>query len=379
MAVLAIPNHPEETIIPLGAWQTDAVVTLDGSNCAGISFIPTYNPFANAMSFFEFRCYFNNIVGSAKCTAYIYSDSGLVPGAMVLNGASAESGVLSTNAWNTFTWSGTLPGLAVDGTRYFLVLKKTSGTSAQFRFEYGTGPTSMLSMIGSNASSTTNWRALVCTGVDGVWAGSSYAAAVGFRFGVKDAVTGDVAYFGNPTNNYNILNATNQRIDGSQEAGPKFTTSANVSKNIRTLIITLQRIGSPGALTAKIYEGDATSPSATGLAIAAGIVRTSSVNAYQFDFGTAFTLKPSTTYRITLSAASGSNAANYYYIGGLNWDSDATSLAMVPSAVQFCTLIAGVWADTNTTPPPFALILDTVSKFNALGGGFPILRGSVVR
>ena len=147
MAVKSVQNYPSPLILVQAGWITIAQPTLDGTNCWATSIIPTSNPFSGVMSPSEIRVFFSSATGSPKVTAYLYSDNPATakPDAVVVNGNGVESGVLG-NGWASLAWSGTLPTLTV-GTRYWIVLKLTSGTS--IKINHQTVPAQFFSLYGT--------------------------------------------------------------------------------------------------------------------------------------------------------------------------------------------------------------------------------------
>ncbi len=368
MSVLAVQNYPGPAISIFGGTGAGYTVTMDNadpnSDMLAYSFIAPKSPFSGAMKLFQFRWLASSPSGSPKVTAYLYSDNNGQPNALLTNGTSAESGVISAG-WVSSTWSGTLPTLT-EGTQYWILLKCTSGTSVVVSACAATQTGFPSALIGGTG--TPLWRALGDASTDSgsTWGGTDRGTVQGFRIGITDG--SDTAYFGVPGPSASgTLNTTSQRVDGTQQAGFLVTTPADCKVRVKSVALIVRKVGSPGALSLKVYSGSSTDALATSNAIPAANI-TTGVQAATFDFSTVLELSASTLYRFVLSAASGDNTTNYYYTYASTIDSDSVSggtVDLAPWGLGFCVLDTTWDADTLTLWVPAMLILDSTDPFGA--------------
>ncbi len=340
------------------------------SDLISYSFIAPKSPFGGTMKLSGFRVYFGTATDTPEVTAYLYSDNAGVPNTVVTNGTGVESSAITSDTWVELTWGGTLPTLT-EGTQYWIVLKCTTGTSVAITRAYG-GATYFPSGDGGStgAGSGKCWSGCGDSSTDAgsTWGGTDRQLVKGYRIKITDDT--DIAYFGIPLKAQSTtMSGTAYRIDGTQETGFGITTPADTNIRVKAVGFYVRTAGTPGNLSLKMYTGTETTATATGNAIPVGNVSTTG-SQYQFSFSTPVALSASTIYRFVLSAASGSNAANYYYIMATSMDNDAASIAMHPWGQFLCTIDGGTWdADTTDYTVPAYLILDTTDPFTACPAG----------
>jgi hypothetical protein len=365
MASPYIQNYPA-LHIPLGFFGGNLTTALDGTLCGAYAFIGPHNPFAGSLGISEVRIYFESPVGSPQVTPYIYSDNNGVPGTLITNGTGVQSDVIAANGLLSLVWSGTLPALT-EGVQYWVVFKKTAGTSINLKYVANNTSNTYLAGAGEVGSYNTgaglSWRNVVMSGVDGAWAGSRRQGVVGIRLKFTDGA--QVAYMGYPMHTSASVSGAGYRSDGTNEVGFKITTPDSVRMRMKSVAFYFQKNGTTGSLSAKIYAQDGIVPIATSNAIPAANTGT---NILMFDFPTPVVLEPNRTYRFTISAASG-DSSNYIYYTVQTVDTDANSLPLVAMPPWCCYLSAGVWTDYSSLGRTVAsaLILDSYRPFE--GGG----------
>lgn len=361
MAVKAWHNYPAPAIVLAPVTNTNAAVTLDGSACLAWRFIPVSSPFVGGvLKVVGGREYFGTATGSPKITPYIYSDNFPLPGTVLTNGTGVQTGTLSSNGFVSFAWTGTLPSLTI-GTPYWLVLKLTSGTSISANFTYA-GSNQDVQALGIIGTNTIFGRSIVASGVDGVWAGTQYSGAGGYRLDVTDGT--DTAYMGYPCNAYSAFSDVSSRIDGTQKVGIGFLTPALISQVLRTITFNLRKAGTPGDLTCSVYlETSSTALATSQNTVLASAVSTGGRLLFQFDFEPAVRLYPNTIYRIALSAASGSNSTDYHYLHGPLSDTDANTIYVTGWKSRRTTLSGTTWTDATNGPPSCIFIPDAATPW----------------
>jgi hypothetical protein len=365
MSVPYIQNYPA-LHIPLGCYNTNMTTALDGSLCGAYSFIGPHNPFAGAIGISEVRVYFESPVGSPQVTPYIYSDNNGVPGTVIANGTGVQSDAIAANGLLSLVWAGTLP-VPTEGVQYWVVFKKTAGTSVNLKYTANNASNTYLTGAGAIGSYSTgaglSWRNVVMSGLDGAWAGSKRQGVTGFRLKFTDG--SQVAYMGYLLHTSSAVSGLGWRSDGTNEFGFKITTLDSVRMRVKSVAFNFTKNGTPGNLSVKAYAQDSIVPFATSNAIPVG---NAGSNTLIFDFSTPIVLDPNRTYRFTLSVATGDGTNNISYTVQ-TLDTDANSLPLVPMPPWACYLSGGVWTDYSNTGRMLAsaLILDSYRPFE--GGG----------
>jgi len=310
---------------------------------------------------------------AAGCTCDLYSDNGSGnPSGTSLESRPADS-VPANGLW--MQWSGFTTALTAH-TSYWLVFKNNTATPASNFPTYQWGGTGVgnTNLMG-NWSSTVNfwgWNKVQTGNSGGTWT-TGQNAVMGPRLGYSDGTYDGMPVSGltRPTNAL-----TTDSSFGKQEAGVKFNVPANMKFNCKAVWFNMCKVGSPGNLTFKIYQG--TTLLATSLAIPAGIIGGSTNDTWTAYFASPVQLTSANNpYRLTMvDATSADTSTNRYCLNIANWDTDSNSLPLKPmdgSLTETMTTdnTAGppVFTDTAGNVAPFLLFGDTSGEFTSTGGG----------
>lgn len=294
-------------------------------------------------TFNKFRFYASG-TGSPTVSVELQADNGLGnPSGTALDSGTITSFPTSA-AWrecNNFTGYTLSPGVT-----YWVVIKNTSGSpstnSLSVTFVYGMMPTwsntgqAMVRFCKKSTTDGSTWASYVGTMAgflfgftDGTWAGTASSAGAYF------SVTGvDRAYSG-------------------VELGAVGYVPDFACLNVVGIWGWIRRVGSPGALNLKLYSG--TSLVGQCMDIPEAQTSTSATTISGF-FAKNILLSPKALIRMTITAAGGNNASNYYYLSGHTCDNNYPANA--PTTFKYTRLASGVFTDTDTKYPAIALLLD---------------------
>lgn len=308
----------------------------------------------------QFTIYVSAVTGSPTAsdfTAEVYSDSGSgTPNASVAGPVNADA-TPAAGVWASFTFN----YVCQPGTRYWIVLKCPNAAAGRYVTVQHSSSTALSPYAAGNLA-TLGWVRNHTTDGGTTWPNGAVGVA-GPRWGFSDG-----SYDGLPTGDVGV----GAPIYGTTYTGVAFTTPANVSLVIAGVSMNLNKVGTPAALTYKLYTGPAGSPTLQGTtqAIPAGNLATAyAAPAY---FASPITIAPNTEVRLVIAQeADGGTSANYYRTYEYTIEDSAASKALYPYSVKktVSTDSGATFTDTDTIASPFALILDTDGEFVAAGGG----------
>lgn len=306
---------------------------------------------------------------AADWTLDLYSDNAGAPNVSI-EGPKTQAVNPTAATWHEFT--GFTTALTA-GVQYWLVSKNINGTPATnfFTINHGnsnTGP------VVEGTLATKGWTKRHTT--DGsAWTVSDRPQNCGWRVEYSDG-----SFDGFPMSS--IGTDTTNAVYSAREAGVKLVIPANATWNVRGLLFTLRKNGSPtGNPRARIYTGATTTP--TLLATSHTILNAglSTVEADQvFYFSSTQAIAGGTTIRCVLAEDTQSDASGNSFI--MRWygiENDANSKALMPWSMQMTYTTDGVtFVDTDTTVLPMGIILDTDGEFASAGGAAAVqFRGNL--
>jgi hypothetical protein len=320
----------------------------------GYSFIA---PAATSLS--TTRCFSAGAIGGTGGTigCTLQTDNNGAPSGTVIDTLSV--GTVANNSYITATGV-TNPTLTL-GTKYWCVWSNSDAAPAtNFIRAMFMNNTVAFSVSGDDAATTTNgttWTQKNCGG------GARFDFADGSNLGFPVTVQGALPLA--------------QGVYQANEAGIQFTTPANGKLVVRGLSMFITRAGTPtGNPFFKLYDSSHNLLGST-FAISNGDAFTNTVQWYHRNFdpstisggASTITLQPSTQYTVTMAESTQSDtSANRFSNYAYTWDSDATSLAMIPWSMRGDFFQGGSWSQTTGLLPVFALLLQSGGEF-AGGGG----------
>jgi hypothetical protein len=169
---------------------------------------------------------------------------------------------------------------------------------------------------------------------------------------------------------------TGDRATGKQEVGVRFNLPAGVTFNVLGVSMPVCKIGSPGALRFRLYQG--TTLLGTTFDTPAADVVSSVGEMYTGYFSSPVSIvSTNQPFRVVMSDATAADANTAGYNGALlTWENDANSLLLKPmngslqkTVTADNTAAPPSFTDTSTDVLPFALLLDTGGELTGGGGG----------
>lgn len=344
----------------LGLTTNGAVSATESLSAAGneigFSFVAQANTSLSAVRYF--------ITGALTGTGGIVlcqlqSDSNGAPSGTVLDTLTPDA--ISGNSWHAAT-GGTFS--LTRGTKYFVVFSDTdtSPTTNFFKLAY-------INNAGANVAAGDDAEITTTSGVS--WTQKNCGGGIRFDFA-------DGTFLGSPISVAGTINNTATETYSSNEVGIKFTTPANGKMVVRGLAMYETKVGTPtGNIFFKLYDASHTLLGST-FAVSNGDAITNTSQWYHRNFdpttisggADTITLSPSTTYTVTLAETTQSDtSSNCFRVFAYTWDTDASSLAMLPWSQVMDSFNAGSWSTTTNLVVGAALLLQSGGEFASTGSG----------
>lgn len=371
---------PVQNILP----QTIGFVPSQGAAIFGVSnngassgvaafslYVPN-SPFSGTARLKDIRLKFGMISGSPAVAASLYSDNGGVPGTLIETGSAVS---LGGSGWYTLGGFTAASQINPD-TLYWVVVKCTSGTSANIYFNYMASGQFSVPAGSTPGAAAQTWNAH--TAVSSTNNGSGWATwrqmTNGIRIGLTDG--SDDAYIGIPLDAVGTATGAAQKLytngGTSQEAGVHFTLPANAKFRVAGALMFLKQYGAAnGDVRFKLYSGAYSNPTLLGTTKRIpGTYITTNVGMYfRAYFPAPIEITGGTEITLTANNTAADDANNYFAINGLGMDNDPVSAGLLPMGLSFVNYSGGAWSTGSTFMPFFELLLDDGYEFAASGGG----------
>jgi hypothetical protein len=372
LAAAGILGYPSVT------YQNSSTLALNAAaTWLAFSFVPQQGKNLSAV-----RLFLDTKTGSpttAGCTAELYSDASGVPNAS-LEGPISATSVPASGNWMGWTFAGTSALTA--GTQYWIVFKNSTATPASnfptYRWHNGNAAASSIipNFLSTNGASAAGplygWCKVHTVNSGAAWASTPNWGVGGLRIDYTDST-----FDGMPvqTSLRPSSGTSTNRATGKQEIGVRFNLPANVTYNVIGIWFPAIKVGSPGNLKFRLYQGSTLL--ATTYDIPANNIPTSVGDGYAAYFSSAQAIiSTNNPFRVTMVDATAADASTAGYDTMLyTWDSDSSSLTLKPmdgtlqkTKTTDNTASPPTFTDTSTDIIPFALILASSGEFTAAGG-----------
>lgn len=304
----------------------------------------------------------NGTLGASDITCSLYDSSGSSgsPGSAIESGK-LPSATITAAGWYNFTgFSTTLTA----GQCYWLVFKNVNAGPAANNCTFRVvGAAAATHLFGGAFNSRFAWGSATTSN-----SGSSWFPTAG-RSALRVAYA-DGTFDGAPATT-TAAAGVGDGVYASRESGVKFTSSSYAALRVTGLaFFAAAKTGSPtGQPRLGLWAGATPSLAAYTASAPATFAGTLWIYAY---FASVQVVEPGTVCRVTMGETAQSDAsANRYGLQEVVWDTDSSSLALLPFGGTLCkTYFDGSsWSDTQGSLFPFALLLDSQEFQTPAGGG----------